>query len=42
MPRDRHLLFQRKAAIEVAGMTGRYPDSYLDRCDDWRAAAILD
>jgi hypothetical protein len=30
------------AAVVVAGMAGRYPDSYLDRCDGWRAAAILD
>jgi hypothetical protein len=27
---------------KMAGMAGRYPGSYLDRCDGWRAAAILD
>jgi hypothetical protein len=27
---------------KIAGMAGRYPGSYLDRCDGWRAAAILD
>jgi hypothetical protein len=26
---------------KMAGMAGCYPGSYLDRCDGWRAAAIL-
>jgi hypothetical protein len=27
---------------KMAGMAGRYPGSYLDRHDGWRAVAILD
>ena len=39
---DRGVHVEIAQLTKMAGMAGRYPGSYLDRCNGWRAAAILD